>query len=116
MNSGVYSIAHKHGDPKLAQWVEDGLTFDALETAVKAARNARQRDVPPPLNTGYIAYIPVSTKRLAHHLERHCRQRQGARHRVTGRGTLPELQSPCVASRWRSDDGMNAIAALRVPF
>ena len=51
-----YPIAHKHGDPKLAKWVEDGLTFDALETAVRAAKEARQRDGnPAPLNPGYIA-------------------------------------------------------------
>ena len=51
-----YPIAHKHGDPKLAKWVEDGLTFDALETAVRAAKEARQRDGnTAPLNPGYIA-------------------------------------------------------------
>jgi hypothetical protein len=51
-----YPIAHKHGDPKLAQWVESGLTFDALETAVRSAKEARQRDGnPAPLNPGFIA-------------------------------------------------------------
>jgi hypothetical protein len=51
-----YPIAHKHDDPKLAKWVESGLTFDALEVAVRAAKEARQRDGnPAPLNPGYIA-------------------------------------------------------------
>ena len=51
-----YPIAHKHGDPKLAQWIESGVTLDALEAAARAALEARQRDGnPAPLNPGYIA-------------------------------------------------------------
>lgn len=51
-----YPILHRHDDPRLAAWVESGLTFDALESAVIAAKAARERDGNrAPLNPGYIA-------------------------------------------------------------
>ncbi len=55
-----YPILHRHGDPLLAKWVEDGLTFDLLEAAVIAAKAARERDGNrAPLNPGYIAaFLP----------------------------------------------------------
>lgn len=55
-----YPILHRHDDPRLAAWVESGLTFEALESAALAARAARQRDNnPAPLNPGYIAaFLP----------------------------------------------------------
>lgn len=55
-----YPILHRHDDPRLAEWVESGLTFEALEVATLAAREARQRDNnPAPLNPGYIAaFLP----------------------------------------------------------
>lgn len=55
-----YPIQHRHDDPRLAEWVESGLTFEALEAAATAAKEARQRDNnPAPLNPGYIAaFLP----------------------------------------------------------
>lgn len=58
-----YPILHRHNDPLLARWVENGLTFDTLETAVVAAKAARDRDNNrAPLNPGYIAvFLPNET-------------------------------------------------------
>ena len=55
-----YPILHRCDDPRLAQWVEDGQTFDAIETATVAALAARQRDGSrAPLNPGFIArFLP----------------------------------------------------------
>lgn len=55
-----YPILHRHDDPRLAAWVESGLTFEALENAVLAAKAARDRDNSrAPLNPGYIAsFLP----------------------------------------------------------
>ncbi len=51
-----YPIAHRPNDPLLAKWSAEGLSFAALEQAVSAAREARNRDQSgAPLNPGFIA-------------------------------------------------------------
>jgi hypothetical protein len=51
-----YPITHRPNDPLLARWSEEGLSFSVLEQAVKAAREARNRDQScAPLNPGFIA-------------------------------------------------------------
>ena len=55
-----YPILHRHDDPRLAEWVASGLSFETLEVAVTAARAARERDQSrAPLNPAFIAaFLP----------------------------------------------------------